>query len=48
MKIVGKLKASLAGVIAGTMLFSSATVMPSVKELDAEAAGTCTINTNKL
>jgi len=47
MKILGKLKAALAGTVAGTMIISSSSFAPATTQ-EAAAAGTCTINTNKL
>ena len=50
MSKIRTMKSVLAGMLAGTMVFSAATVFPSdsfTKELDANAAGACTINTGK-
>ena len=50
MSRIRTLKSVLAGICAGTMAFSALSVMPEgtlTKELDANAAGACTINTNK-
>ncbi|MBR3422033.1 MAG: endo-xylanase, partial [Ruminococcus sp.] len=50
MSKIRTMKSVLAGMLAGAMVFSAATVFPSdsfTKELDANAAGACTINTGK-
>lgn len=51
MSKIRAIKSVLAGMLAGTMVFSAASVFPTgtfTQELDANAAGACTINTNKL
>ncbi len=50
MKFTSRLRSALAGVIAGTMLISTSAAFRSSKSdtLDANAAGACTINTNKV
>ncbi|MBQ8960705.1 MAG: carbohydrate binding domain-containing protein [Ruminococcus sp.] len=47
MRHFSKLKSALSGLIAGAMLASAASVVPA-QPLKADAASTCTINTNKL
>ncbi|MBR6069166.1 MAG: carbohydrate binding domain-containing protein [Ruminococcus sp.] len=50
MSRIRTLKSVLAGICAGTMVFSAGSVIPVgtlTKELDANAAGACTVNTNK-
>lgn len=44
MKIMRTLKACMASVIAGAMLFQATSILPAQ---DADAASICTINTNK-
>ena len=46
MKITNKIRTVLSSVVAGAMLLSSVSIFPS-ENLDADAAGACTINTNK-
>ena len=51
MKITHKIRSAFAGIVAGAMMFSVASAMPAVspeESFDANAAGTCTINTSKL
>lgn len=51
MSKIRAIKSVLAGMLAGTMVFSAASVFPTgtfTQELDANATGACTINTNKL
>ena len=50
MSIQKKLRSVFAGMVAGTMVLSAASVMPvdfGEQELESYAAGACTINTNK-